>query len=201
MLASFGRYIFVSIRLWGTNTEPIFSDRGVLINAVFQIVILTLALLLWRIRGLSVRTLGLQPSGRLTIIGLGVYPIALSVYRLSVICLRLLLPSTAFHFHFSAVGLSIAGVVVGSTVNPFFEETLACGYIIHRMSKYGPVVAVLASVVVRLLYHTYQGVFAIALFPMSVLFAYFFWRYRQLWPLVIAHAIMDFVSLSHLANR
>ena len=56
--------------------------------------------------------------------------------------------------------------------------------------------AVGVSVLIRLLYHTYQGPMAVAfIFPMGVLFAVAYWRRRALWPLILAHGLFDFIGL------
>ena len=57
--------------------------------------------------------------------------------------------------------------------------------------------AVNISAAVRLSYHLYQGVAGVlALVPTGLLFAIWFVRTRQLWPLIVAHAIMDLVGLA-----
>ncbi len=57
--------------------------------------------------------------------------------------------------------------------------------------------AVNISAAIRLSYHFYQGVAGvIAVVPVGLLFGYWFARTRQLWPLIVAHAILDFVGLA-----
>jgi membrane protease YdiL (CAAX protease family) len=58
-------------------------------------------------------------------------------------------------------------------------------------------VAINTSVVVRLLYHLYQGPIGImTAVPMGLLYGYVYSRTRQLWPLVVAHMLMDLIPLS-----
>jgi membrane protease YdiL (CAAX protease family) len=57
--------------------------------------------------------------------------------------------------------------------------------------------AVNISAAIRLSYHLYQGVAGVlAVVPLGLLFAYWFARTRQLWPLIVAHAILDFAGLA-----
>ncbi len=57
--------------------------------------------------------------------------------------------------------------------------------------------AVNTSAGIRLSYHLYQGVAGVlSLVPTGLLFAIWFVRTRQLWPLIVAHAILDFVGLT-----
>lgn len=61
--------------------------------------------------------------------------------------------------------------------------------------------AVTISVLIRASYHLYQGVPGlIGIVPMGLLFAIWFVRTRQLWPLIVAHALFDFVGLAARAR-
>ena len=52
-------------------------------------------------------------------------------------------------------------------------------------------VAINVSVVVRLLYHLYQGpIGVLTIVPMGLLYGYLYSRTRQLWPLVVAHVLL-----------
>lgn len=58
-------------------------------------------------------------------------------------------------------------------------------------------VAVNVSAAIRLSYHLYQGVAGVlAIVPLALLFGIWFARTRQLWPLIVAHAILDFIALA-----
>jgi membrane protease YdiL (CAAX protease family) len=87
--------------------------------------------------------------------------------------------------------------VLVSIVNPVFEEVFVVGYVIKALEgRYGATFAIGVSVLIRLLYHTYQGAMAVAfIFPMGVLFAVAYWRRRALWPLILAHGLFDFIGL------
>ncbi len=80
--------------------------------------------------------------------------------------------------------------------NGFLEEVLVVGYLITRLQQMRwPVWGILlTSAVLRGSYHLYQGYggFAGNAF-MGLVFAWFFLRFRRLWPLVIAHSIIDTV--------
>lgn len=57
--------------------------------------------------------------------------------------------------------------------------------------------AVNVSAVIRLSYHLYQGVVGVlAVVPLGLLFGIWFARTRRLWPLIVAHAILDFVAFA-----
>jgi membrane protease YdiL (CAAX protease family) len=91
----------------------------------------------------------------------------------------------------------VTTAVIISLLNPIFEEVFVCGYIVSALAKPGNVwPAIHASVAVRLLYHLYQGPAGIiGVIPLGLLFAGYFARSRQLWPLLIAHALFDLIGL------
>jgi membrane protease YdiL (CAAX protease family) len=51
------------------------------------------------------------------------------------------------------------------------------------------------SVGIRLLCHLYQGPLAVGIVPVGLVFTWYYARTHRLWPVVIAHAISDFVAL------
>jgi len=51
--------------------------------------------------------------------------------------------------------------------------------------------------VVRLLYHLYQGpIGVLTAVPMGLLYGYLYSRTRQLWPLIVAHSLLELIALS-----
>jgi membrane protease YdiL (CAAX protease family) len=89
-------------------------------------------------------------------------------------------------------------VALTSLVNPIFEETFLCGYLItYLKNTTNPSTAVSVSVAVRLTCHLYQGAAGVVgIAPMALVFACWFARTGRLWPLVICHALQDFVALA-----
>jgi membrane protease YdiL (CAAX protease family) len=85
-----------------------------------------------------------------------------------------------------------------SGVNGIFEELFVAGYIITAITpRRGMWTAINVSVVVRLLYHLYQGpIGVLTIVPMGLLYGYLYSRTRQLWPLIVAHVLLDIVALS-----
>ena len=92
-------------------------------------------------------------------------------------------------------------VFLVSIVNGIFEELFVAGYIITALTaRRGMWMAINVSVVVRLLYHLYQGpIGVLTIVPMGLLYGYVYSRTRQLWPLIVAHVLIDIIGLSALA--
>jgi membrane protease YdiL (CAAX protease family) len=82
--------------------------------------------------------------------------------------------------------------------NGFLEESLVVGYLLLRLRQLDvrPWAALLLSAVLRGSYHLYQGYGGfVGNAIMGLIFGYVFLRWRRLWPLIIAHGLIDTVAL------
>ncbi len=149
-------------------------------------------------RGWSLQQLGVQPSMKDTGVGIGLAVVAHLVYT------AFWLVSGSFvsgidHAADNLVkpDLNLTTVIAISILNPVFEEVFVCGYIISALkNSRSASFAINVSVGVRLAYHLYQGtVGVISIIPLGLIFAHWFVKTGRLWPLVIAHALLDLVGL------
>lgn len=88
--------------------------------------------------------------------------------------------------------------VLISFQNGFLEEALVVGYLLLRLRQLEarPWLAIAISAVLRGSYHLYQGYGGfVGNVIMGVVFAFVFLRWRRLWPLVIAHGLIDTVAI------
>ena len=98
-------------------------------------------------------------------------------------------------------------LVLAAFANGFAEEVVVVGYLITRLRQLGlsESRSVLASSVLRGIYHLYQGIGAgVGNLIMGVVFGYAWCRTGRLWPLVIAHGLIDtvaFVGYAVLSGR
>lgn len=87
-------------------------------------------------------------------------------------------------------------------VNSIFEEAAVAGYVISALEEQGVALAITASTLIRFLYHLYQGPIAsIVVLPLGLLFGLVYWRWRNLWPLMTAHTIVNLLSFAMAASR
>jgi len=96
-----------------------------------------------------------------------------------------------------AARTSLVAVYLASIINPVFEEVIVCGYVIPVIARrYGETTAINVSVLIRTSYHLYQGIAAL---PFHVAYGlmqgYMYVRFRNLWPLIVSHALLDFFAL------
>lgn len=96
-------------------------------------------------------------------------------------------------------------LVVAAFANGFVEEVVMIGYLLTRWQQAGWRVwtTILVSALIRGSYHLYQGWGGfVGNTLMGIAFGLFFMRTRRLWPLVLAHGLLDvfaFVGYSLLA--
>ncbi len=206
---AFGMPIFSSIvAILGAGAESAvaFNDEALLSILIFEIV--QTAFLVWflRIRGWTLEKLGLRITARGTVWGLGLlvvtYVVTIGAQALAQIVLPIDHALALEQYPTAARGLSMQLVFLTSTVNGIFEEVFVAGYIITVLKeRRGEWIAINVSTVVRMLYHLYQGpIGIITIVPMGLLYGYTYVRTRQLWPLIVAHVLVDIIGLSIAAG-
>lgn len=84
-----------------------------------------------------------------------------------------------------------------SFANGWAEEVVVVGYLLTRLRQFrvNPITALVASSVLRGAYHLYQGFGAgLGNIVMGLIFGYVWQRTGRLWPLIIAHFVIDAVA-------
>lgn len=209
---AFGLPIFTSILSLGaggraaTGGALVFNNSALLNILVFELI--QSAFLVWflRVRGWTLEKFGLTISWRGTGMGwlllLGTYLLVVGAQLVAQSSLPAVMQAAASSYPTADPGVSMELVFLTSTVNGIFEELFVVGYIITALSATrGVWTAINVSTVVRLLYHLYQGPIGIVtIVPMGLLYGYVYARTRQLWPLILAHVLLDIVGLSALGR-
>ncbi|MDI9628644.1 MAG: type II CAAX endopeptidase family protein [Acidobacteriota bacterium] len=96
--------------------------------------------------------------------------------------------------------------VLAAFMNGFLEEVVMIGYLFTRWRQSGwhPVPIVVISALIRGMYHLYQGFGGfLSNLVFGLLLGWLYTRTKRLWPLVIAHALIDvaaFVGYALLAD-
>jgi membrane protease YdiL (CAAX protease family) len=89
-------------------------------------------------------------------------------------------------------------------VNPFCEEFFVRGFLQTRLRQAGHdgLTVILVSVALQASYHLYQGAMVCLALGFSFLvFALYYNANRRLWPVVIAHLIMDVIAMLSYMKR
>lgn len=199
LLAAFGYFTLVSV------ATVLFFKPGISVNnaglgflIVYEFVVLAGLWKFLSLRGWKLVQFGLIPTVRDTLIGAGLFVSCYAVYVASWIIVAHTSPELLKNSpHPAASHLNWVSVVAVSILNPVYEELFVCGYIITALKKTRSLsYAINVSVGVRLAYHLYQGATGVInIIPLGFIFAYWFAKKGRLWPLIIAHALFDFLGL------
>jgi membrane protease YdiL (CAAX protease family) len=152
---------------------------------------------LWigRIRGWSLVALGWRLSWKENVAGVALFLASLLLLQpvLGFVVREVFHASVDFH---RVSELTLPFIIVISVVNPVFEEGLECGYFFQALQRHGMWVTVVASALFRGFLHASMGISGfVFMFGMGLLLGFVYWRWRQLWPLVIAHGLQMLYSL------
>jgi CAAX protease family protein len=185
------------------NRNAPITNRSLLWTAGYELILLVLLALLLRTRGWSLARLTAQPAWRDLALGCA---LSVGAYLGSTLLWLLVV---GLWPDIGRIAATIAGALVGadlrwpsvllvSLVNPVFEEALICAYPIAALrERIGVTAAVNVSAALRVFAHFYQGALGIfGIVPMALLFAYAYARTGRLWPLILAHAILDLAALA-----
>jgi membrane protease YdiL (CAAX protease family) len=194
----FGLWLIQSIRVFiqyltsnQTPPDPWITNEMIVFLVVYQLVILLAVFSIGHVRGWSFSTFGLQISWKLT--GIGVLLAAAACSFLAILPVGIL---GHFHGHITWPFLILALIV-----NPFFEEALEVGYVFHALGRYGTWFAVVASALLRAAFHLYLGPAGfVAVLAFGLLAGAVYWKWRQLWPLFVAHSLCDLAVLFPLTS-
>jgi len=203
---AFGMPIFSSIlAILGSDAETgrtVFNNEALVSILVFEVVQSLFLVWFLRIRGWTLDKFGLHCTWRATAWGIVLlvvtYMLTLGAQALAQMVLPLDHARALERYPTAGRSLSMELVFLTSTVNGIFEEVFVAGYIITVLKeRRGDWIAINVSTVVRMLYHLYQGpIGIITVVPLGMLYGYTYVRSRQLWPLIVAHVLVDIIGLS-----
>ncbi len=170
------------------------TDTTALKMNLLELLGLAVTFCIARIRGWPLATWGFQPSWRLT--GAGVLLCLFTLLVLAAIAWFSNIISPGIVHGHSISQLTLPFLVLYITVVAFFEETMELGYFVQSLQRYGMWGTILVSALFRAFLHAYQGASALLLiFPVGLIFGFVYWKWRRLWPLYIAHALIDLYGL------
>lgn len=178
-----------------------YSGAHLMALLVYEPAIMAVLLPFLRVRGWTLKRLGIRISAQDTLIGFALFLADLAITFSVYLAVLSFSPATDQAIHAWDVtpgGFGLALVVAVAIVNPIFEETFVCGYVISVLKDRADFwSAINISIAIRLLYHLYQGPGAvISIVPFGFLMAYWYARTGRLWPVMVAHGIADFLAFA-----
>jgi membrane protease YdiL (CAAX protease family) len=187
------------------------TDRYYMIAVVFYLVVLgLLAWVLrrqrrpWRELGWAVNWKDVPIAIVLTIVSyLGLYFTAILMFYGYYFATHRPLDIAAKNI--GALGISFSAVMIGfAIVNAFYEELLARAYLMTEVTFVtgSRTVAVFVSAGFQAAYHLYQGLpSALMIFAVFLTYSIFFARWKRIFPIILAHMLMDLVAIAYYASQ
>lgn len=196
-LITFGPFAARSIlELTERNTSIVFDNRRALVLLGTELVCGTLALLLLRARGWTLSTLGLRITMPQTIGGLVLLMgsnLVITTFYLVVRDASGIDLDKVTSFEATLTWPVLIGFIL---VNPLYDELFLVAYNLEAAKPHGAAFAITFSAGIRFLCHLEHGpIAAVTILPLGLIFAAVYWRWRVVWPLIVAHAVMDFVGM------
>ena len=189
-----------------TGGALVFDNAALLNILVFEL--LQSAFLIWflRIRGWTLEKFGLAITWRGTGMGwlllVGTYVLAMGAQALAEWAMPAAMEGAIQRYPGGRSAGEHAAGVPDLDRERHLRGTVRGRVHHHRAAATrGMWTAINVSTVVRLLYHLYQGPLGILIIvPMGLLYGYVYARTRQLWPLILAHVLIDIIGLSALGR-
>ncbi len=193
LLVGFGPLVVFMLPNLQRAKPAVLNNAGVFGFPLVKLMLLIPVLWIGKLRGWSLSTFGSKISWKATGAGIFLFVVAESVMVGVASGAGIIHPEQAC----IATGrLAVFPIIFISLVNPVYEELLETGYFIHQLRRFGMWPAALASAVFRGIFHLQFGMnAALSTFALGVIFALVYWRWRQLWPLIVAHSLADLLAL------
>lgn len=195
----FGAFMLSSLQVVvakgnGTASTTGFSNAGFDAMLVFELILAATAVAVLWSRRYPVQTLWPQASWRGALTALGLY---LAVVLLCRVGWILVPPQAGYPLAdiMENTSVSWSSVIPVAIVNGTYEEVFLMGYLMRGLRRFGGSTAIGITVLVRMLYHIYQGpggVLAVTL--CGIVFGVYYQRRGQLFPVVLAHVIADMAA-------
>jgi membrane protease YdiL (CAAX protease family) len=173
------------------------TTARVLRGALMEASLLALVAAVLAVRGWTIERIGLQFSARAAFAGLPLFVCYMLLYWSSSLIVVALFPEAAHGRGFQfVIRASPAATLLFVVINSLFEEVIVAGYVVSALTPQGVALSITASTLLRFLYHLYQGPqAAVSILPLGLLFGAVYWKWRNLWPLIIAHTITNVLAL------
>lgn len=196
----FGFFIHGSVQaVLAGFPEARFSDSGTSWVIAIEVMLTALALLYLRSRHFDIVSLNPAPTLKGTLIGLALFIAAWLVATLAVSPFYSAEQPQMTEFSYS--GSTMTGIVPFAMVNGTFEEVFLLGVLTRGLRGYGLSIAIGLPLLVRVLYHLYQGPLGtIWVLAFGLTFAFAYVRHQKLWPPVLAHILWDIVPVALAAG-
>lgn len=174
------------------------SDQQALGIVLIECISFSIAFVVLRARGWKLHDFSLEINWRLTFAGATLAVIAIVTSLLIWQLFGRAVGGQEFLRQFEdAIAVSLPVAVLLSVINGAYEEFFLCRYVIDGLARFGVSIALGISALIRVTYHLYQGPMgAILVLGFALVVTVYYWRTRALWPVILAHILLDLIALS-----
>lgn len=175
-----------------------FDDSAFLAIVVWEIMLGGAALAFLHYRGYPLQRLIPTPSAIGCLIGLALYAVTLvATWPIGLVLGARHIAEQPIDQMVAGAAISLPALLGVSVVNGLYEEAFLTGYLLPALQSSGATFAMGASLLIRALYHLYQGpVGVVSVIVVGLVFGVYFWRTRKLWPVAFAHIFADLAGFA-----
>jgi|CXWK01.1.fsa_nt_gi membrane protease YdiL (CAAX protease family) len=202
LTVAFGLFVWGAIDGFVNPSPPSdtpFTNDALMALTLVELVLFALLLPFLKVRGWTRSAIGLAPAPGQTLMGFALTAGTIAIFALTNALAHGNAAEPAANPALKqAADLSLWTILAVSLVNAAYEEIFVTGYLISAVKEKWPAYfAIALSTGLRGLYHLYQGLVpAIAIGAMGLMFAIYYARSGKLWPLIVAHFILDVLSFA-----
>jgi len=191
----FGLFILFSFQAVAAGfPEARFTDEGFASLVGLELVLGAGALAYLRRRQFDIQALYPAPTPRGSLIGLAVFGLCWVAAQVAVALFHT--PGQADMVEVSFEDVSASSAVLLAVVNGSYEEVFLLGVLVRGLRGFGLSVAIGVPLLVRVLYHLYQGPLGVvAVGTMGLVMTLSYVATGKLWPAVLAHILLDIAPM------
>ena len=194
-----GWSMFASVRaVFAGFPPPRLTDNQALGIVLFEIIAFAVATAVLWARGWRLKDFTCRVSWWRTFIGVLLFGATFLVHIAVWELVGARTGASDFLLEFArATTLTLPVAFLVSVVNGAFEEFFLTRYLLDTLARLGAAVALGASALIRVMCHLYQGPLGVlSILGFGLVLTAFYWRYKELWPVMFAHMVADFVALA-----
>jgi uncharacterized protein len=171
-----------------------FTDSSMLGLIGLEVAFGAIALLVLYMRGYALSSLYPSPSLAGLGLGIGLYVASLIASWIAIAPFVSSQPSQPIDALVSSASVSLPSVIAVAVVNGAYEEIFLLGFLLKGLRGYGLSVALGVSLLVRVLYHLYQGPLgAVSVLGFGLVLSLYYVKTNALFPAVFAHVLADII--------
>ena len=183
---------------------PPFTNEALVSNAIYELFVLVWLGAFMRARGWTLERFGFAVTLRDTSIGVLLAIIVFCAVWFIDQALGSVAPAmleSARRFDKVSGELDIWTILLSSAVDSVFEELFVCAYVISALKeKRRAAFALNVSIALRVGCHVYQGLYGVLIGgALGFVFGYWYLKSGRIWPLLIAHFVLQAVELVMLS--